>query len=111
MDKGRLGESYTLAGEIMSFEDMIGYVTELAGSRPPRLKLPLWLARAIAVVDEGLARLRGTRPLISQESMNSLACSFALSSEKARKELGFKPRPNREGFEQTIRWIKAQARA
>lgn len=111
LDNGRFGESYLLAGEVMRFEDMVGCVTELAGSRPPRLKLPLWLARAMAVADEGFARLRGARPLISQESLNSLVCSFAVSSEKARKELGFSPRPNREGFEQTIRWIEAQARA
>lgn len=111
LDKGRLGESYLLAGEVMRFEDMIECVTELAGSRPPRLKLPLWLARTMAVADEGLARLRGTRPLVSQEALNSLVCSFAVSSEKARKELGFSPRSNRTGFEQTIRWIEAQAKA
>ncbi|MFQ5503189.1 MAG: NAD-dependent epimerase/dehydratase family protein [Planctomycetota bacterium] len=108
LDKGRVGESYLLAGDVMSFGDMIDCVTEIAGSRPPRLTLPLWLARAMAVADEGLARLRGARPLISQESLNSLVCSFAMSSARARNELGFSPRSNREGFEQTINWIKKE---
>ena len=95
----------------MRFDEMIRCVTTLAGSRPPRLKVPLWLARGLAIADESFSRLRGARPLISQESLNSLACSFAVSSDKARKELGFSPRSNSEGFEQTIRWIEANARA
>jgi len=104
-EKGRTGESYNLAGEVMRFGDMIRCVTELAGSKPPRLTVPLWLARAMAFFDERISRLRGAKPLISQESLNSLLCSFAISSEKAQKELGFQARPNREGFAQTLRWI------
>lgn len=33
-------------------------------------------------------------------------CSFAVSSEKARRELRWRARPNRQGFAQTIRWIR-----
>ena len=37
-----------------------------------------------------------------------LGCDV-VSSDKARKELGFDPRPNSEGFAQTVRWIEANA--
>lgn len=109
LEKGRPGESYILASQVMTFGEMIRCVTELAGSKPPRLTIPLWLARAMAFVDERLSRRRGRRPLISRESLSSLLCSFAVSSEKARRELGFQPRPNREGFAQTMRWIQETA--
>ncbi|MEN8183347.1 MAG: NAD-dependent epimerase/dehydratase family protein [Myxococcota bacterium] len=106
LEKGRTGEAYILAGEVMSFGEMIRCVTEIAGSKPPRLTIPLWTARAMAFADERVSRLRGRRPLISRESLDSLLCSFAVSSEKAREELGFQPRPNRGGFAQTLRWIR-----
>lgn len=108
-EKGRLGETYILAGEAMSFGDMIDCVTQIAGSKRPRLTVPLWIARAMAFADERGSRLLGRRPLISQESLNSLLCSFAVSSEKARRELGFRARPNREGFTQTLSWIQETA--
>ncbi|MFQ5515529.1 MAG: NAD-dependent epimerase/dehydratase family protein [Myxococcota bacterium] len=106
LEKGRLGESYILAGEVMRFGEMVRCITDLAASKPPRLTVPLWLARGMAFLDERFSRLRGRKPLISRESLASLLCSFAVSSEKAREELGFRPRPNREGFAQTLRWIK-----
>ncbi len=109
LEKGRPGESYILAGEVMSFGDMIRCVTEIAGSKPPRLTIPLGIARAMAFVEERVSRLRGRRPLISRESLSSLLCSFAVSSEKACKELGYSARPNREGFAQTLRWIQETA--
>ena len=109
LEKGRAGDEYILAGEVMSFGDMIRCVTELAGSKPPRLTVPLWIARAMAFADERLSRLRSRKPLISHESLNSLLCSFAVSSEKARNELGYRPRSNREGFGQTLRWIQKAA--
>lgn len=109
-EKGRAGESYILAGEVMSFGDMIDCVTGIAGTKPPRLTIPVFVARAMAFVDERLSRLRGQRPLISGESLNSLLCSFAVSSEKARRELGYRPRGNREGFAQTLGSIQEMAR-
>jgi len=105
-EKGRAGAEYILAGEVMSFGEMIRCVTGLAGSKPPRITVPLWVARAMAVVGERVAHMSGRKPLISRESLSSLLCNFAVSSEKARRELGYHPRSNREGFAQTIRWIR-----
>lgn len=38
-----------------------------------------------------------------------MLCSFSVSSEKARTELGYRARPNREGLAQTLRRIQETA--
>ena len=39
--------------------EMIRCVTEIAGSKSPRLTIPLWIARTMAFADERVSRLRG----------------------------------------------------
>lgn len=54
-EKGRVGESYILAGEVMSFGEMVRCVTEIASSSPPAREIPLWLARVLPMASRGCA--------------------------------------------------------
>jgi nucleoside-diphosphate-sugar epimerase len=89
-----VGETFNLTdGEPVSKRRFIGRVAELAGLRPPTRRIPLGLARFLATVVEGAAKLRGARnpPLINKARYKFLGLNLDYSIEKARRVLGYNP--------------------
>ncbi|PXA78897.1 hypothetical protein DCC25_10695 [Auritidibacter sp. NML120636] len=58
--------------------------------------MPLWVARLAAVPVEGVARLFGRPPLFTKYSLYTLSSGNRFKNAKARRELGFEPRPLEE---------------
>jgi nucleoside-diphosphate-sugar epimerase len=80
-------------GRRVSKREFVGRVAELAGLKPPKAKIPLWLARFLANVMEGVATRRGstTPPLVNKARYKFLGLNLDFSVEKARKILGYDP--------------------
>lgn len=80
-------------GARVSKRAFIGRVAELAGLRPPRRKIPLWLARTLAVLLERRARRLGSTepPLVNKARYKFLGLNLDYSIEKARRVLGYRP--------------------
>ena len=88
------GEVFNLTdGEPVSKRRFVGQVAELAGIRPPSRRLPLGLARFLATIVEGAAKLRGAKnpPLINKARFKFLGLNLDYSIEKARTVLGYQP--------------------
>src|SRR5262249_28647511 len=66
---------------------------ELAGLRPPRRKIPLWLARTLATLMERRARRLGKTepPLVNKARYKFLGLNLDYSIDKARRVLGYNP--------------------
>ena len=75
--------------------------------QPPRLNLPLGLARAGLILSGPFYRLRGFRPPFSAEQLNSLERHWAFDDSRARTELDWKPRSLDEGLPPTVAYLKA----
>jgi nucleoside-diphosphate-sugar epimerase len=89
-----IGEVFNLTdGERITKKQFVGRVAELAGLEPPTRHIPLGLARFLAHVVEGVARLRGARnpPLINKARYKFLGLNLDYSIEKARRVLGYQP--------------------
>ena len=97
-ERGRTGENYLLGGEWRSFENLAEVACSATGARIPRLMSPMWLARVGAPFVTAWSRLTGARPLYTSAALHALRGAREISSEKAKKELGYAPRP----FEDTI---------
>lgn len=79
------GQRYIAAGEFLWMEDMARKLRDRLGTRGakiPRRRLPTWLVRLLLPF---MANLRPLAPLLGKR--------FELSTAKARRELGFTPRP------------------
>jgi nucleoside-diphosphate-sugar epimerase len=88
------GEVFNLTdGETVSKVQFVSRVAELAGLRPPRRHIPLGLAKVLATVVEGGAKLRGAKnpPLINKARFKFLGLHLDYSIEKARRVLGYQP--------------------
>ncbi len=89
-----LGEFFNLTdGEPVSKVRFVSRVAELAGLRPPTRHIPLGLARLLATVVEGGAKLRGARnaPIINKARFKFLGLHLDYSIDKARRILGYQP--------------------
>jgi nucleoside-diphosphate-sugar epimerase len=89
-----IGEVFNLTdGEPVTKRLFVGRVAELAGLRPPTRHIPKGLARLLAKLFEGGAKLRGAKnpPIINKARYKFLALNLDYSIEKARRVLGYQP--------------------
>jgi nucleoside-diphosphate-sugar epimerase len=89
-----LGAVFNLTdGEPVTKKQFVGRVAELAGLEPPTRHVPLGLARFLANLMEGVAKLRGAKnpPLINKARYKFLGLNLDYSIEKARGVLGYRP--------------------
>ena len=105
-EKGAIGESYILGGENRTLQWILETVAELTGQRPPRIRLPHWFLTPIAYVWEGVTRIRGSgEPMMTVDSVRMSRKLMYFSIEKARRELGYSPRPAVEALRDEIEWF------
>ena len=89
-----VGEVFNVTdGARVSKKQFIGRVAELAGLKPPRRKIPLWLAWTLAILMERRAKRKNssTPPLVNKARYKFLGLNLDYSITKARKVLGYEP--------------------
>jgi len=87
-DRGRLGESYVLGGEIMRLGEMIDRVSP----RPVRLTIPTALLKLAIPAGPLIGKLMGTGPNLRELISASAGVTYWAGDAKARRELGYHPR-------------------
>lgn len=108
IERAEPGRDYILAGEAMALRPLVDRVCELAGRKPPRLSLPLPVARVAGRVAGWAAKLRGRRPPFHPEQLASLSCHWNYDDSRAREELGWRPRGLDEGLPETVAYLLRQ---
>jgi nucleoside-diphosphate-sugar epimerase len=109
-----VGQIYNLTdGEAVSKRRFIEAIADGVGlPRPSPNGVPLWLARALAWWQEGRARRRNspTPPRLTQGRLKFLGLNLDFSIEKAKRELGYRPRLSfDEAMRETVAWYKQNA--
>jgi len=106
IDRGRSGERYILSAEAMPLPRFYGLVAEMAGMKPPRFRLPRWFAYAFALLEEMRGAVTRRSPALTREMLRHTTHPACYSSAKARRELGFSPRPLGETIADTVAWFR-----
>ena len=106
MEKGRDRQRYVLGGENISYLELFGITREISGKSYPLFKVPLWLMLSVAGIMKGITLLTGRPPLIVPGLVRKFNHHWIVSSEKAKKELGYAPKGAREGIELTLEWLR-----
>lgn len=94
-DAGRPGESYILAGECVRLGELTDRVAGTSGRRPPRFGVPTGFLRVVAPIVDLVAQTNLRETVRTGDGV-----TFWAGSEKARRELGWEPRPLDEGLRQ-----------
>ena len=100
-DKGRIGESYVLGGELTTLGGFVETLTGLEGGRPPRV-LPTIFVKASAPFGPLVGKAFGLPPNLGEMIKAADGVTYWATDDKARRELGYQPRLLDVGLKQTI---------
>lgn len=103
MQKGRAGESYIIGGEKVRFSDAMKLAEELTGIPAPRMIAPPGLLKIMAALTGIVGSVIPLPAAYQAESLRIIAgVTYLGDNSKARRELGYNPRPLREGLRETL---------
>jgi dihydroflavonol-4-reductase len=102
-ERGRPGERYILGNRNFTLDRLFADLGRLSGVEPPAVKLPLHAALALA---RGFEATPGLRPPITVNEVRAASMWWAFRSNKARRELGWKPAHHEDTLESTIAWYR-----
>jgi len=100
-EKGRIGETYILAGEPTSRREMVDIWMTKPGGFKIGFYIPDWLAKVLFAPVEPLERLGGLPAAVSRETV-AASVSMNYSGAKAKRELGWTHLPAKEMWLGTI---------
>src|SRR5580704_9782185 len=105
-EKGRVGERYILGGRNMTLKQILDALSAITGRPAPRVRLPHALALAAGYADQWFSRLAGREPQIPVEGVKMSRHRMFVESDKAERELGYKPTPVEAALERAVRWYE-----
>src|SRR4051812_48781238 len=101
-DKGKLGESYVLGGEIATMRNLVEKTAELSGRKPPKRDMPTGVIKAVAPIGPVVGKMMGFPPNFRELISASDGVTYWAKDDKARRELGYAPRDLETGLRQTL---------
>ena len=105
MERGRLGETYIVAGPVHTFREVFELAERLTGIPAPRIHPGPSAMKAMAAFMKFLGALIPLPSAYSAESLQIMAgTTYIGDNRKARRELGFAPRSLEEGLGETLRY-------
>ncbi len=91
-EKGKKGECYILSNRYIPVRELLNTLSRVTGGRKIRTVLPLWFAKLTAPLAELYYRIRHESPLFTRYTLYTLTSNALFTNEKARRDLGYKPR-------------------
>ena len=103
-ERGEVGQRYILGARNFTFDRLFADLARISGVSPPPLKLPtrFAVAGAEAVTKVGLRAPSHPAEIVSASQW------WTYRNVKARRELGFDPRPHEETLEDAVHWQQEQ---
>jgi dihydroflavonol-4-reductase len=99
--KGAVGERYILGGRSYTFDRLFSDMARISGVDAPPLRLP----GPLAVLGSEAAARSGLQLPISPFEVRSATLWWTYRNTKAKRELGFRPRPHEETLEDAVGWM------
>jgi NAD+-dependent farnesol dehydrogenase len=107
-ERGVDGGRYFLGGENLTMPELLAMLERLSGVRRLRLRVPFWAGSAMGWLNERLAPL-GVPVQLTSGEVAIFREDWAFSSERARRELGYRITPAEEALSKTVAWVREQA--
>lgn len=103
--RGRVGDRYILAGENVTLKEMYDRLARLTGLPGPGSRVPNAILPALASFAELATTFTNKPPMLSHELIHDYRGRYIfLSSEKARRELGYNYLDADDALRRTVEW-------
>jgi dihydroflavonol-4-reductase len=107
LERGEIGERYVLGAVNVTLKKILTELAAITGRRPPRIRLPHNLVLPVAYISEAWARMTGlNEPRVTLVGVRLAKKRMFFSAEKARRVLGFHPRPIEEALRDAVDWFR-----
>jgi dihydroflavonol-4-reductase len=104
---GRIGERYILGGRNMTLKQILDTLAAITGRPAPRVRIPHAVALAAGYADEWISRLTGREPQIPVEGVKMSRHRMFVESDKAERELSYKPGPVEAALARAVEWYES----
>ncbi len=108
LEKGVSGKAYILGGENMMLHELLALIAAETGRRAPSIHLPITPLIPIAWVMERIAEITGKTPLMTPDVLAMARKRMFFSSAKAKRELGYAPRPAALAVHDALAWFRKE---
>lgn len=103
LEKGRPGESYILAGPVLTLVEALALAESITGIKAPRVQASPAMLRAGAAVMAVLERFLPIPANFRSETLRvSAGVTYIADATKAKRELGWQARPIEAGLRETL---------
>lgn len=107
-ERGVIGESYLLTGELLSYYEITEILERVSGVRMSRLKAPFWLALPFTYVATAFSVISRKSPLYTPDSLRILQTRPRFNLTKSEAHLGYRPRPIADSLADTVAWVQGR---
>jgi dihydroflavonol-4-reductase len=104
---GRNGERYILSGENLTIHELFNRIARFAGVQPPKIYLPNAAVFALGKIGDMMEKFGKKGPLNSENAWTAVLYHW-FDHDKAKEELGFKPRAADIALKESVDWMKQQ---
>lgn len=102
LDKGEVGESYVLGGQITTLQEVVSTAAEAAGRKGPRFTMPTGVLKLMTPLGPVVGKLMGQNPNLGELIRTADGVTFWAKHDKAISELGYSPRGLDQGITETL---------
>jgi dihydroflavonol-4-reductase len=105
-ERGRAGERYILGSENLTLAEILERLARIAGREAPRVRIPHVAAWVAGLCSTAWAEVSGRPPRVPLEAVRMAKRRMWVSSEKARRELGYDPAPAEVALRRAVEWFR-----
>jgi nucleoside-diphosphate-sugar epimerase len=106
-EHGRIGERYLVSERMFALNDVVRIAADEVGVPPPQRAISVPVLYAMAAAGSLKARLAGKDAQLSLASVRMMRSEADVDSSKAKRELGWQPRPVEESIREAARFWNA----
>ena len=105
-ERGKVGERYILGRDNLTLEQIFQQLEQISGIKAPRWRIPYAVAYGAGLASTGWANVTGQAPRAPLDAVRMSRKKMFVSSEKAKRELGFSPGPVHSALSRAVDWFR-----
>ena len=107
-ERGKTGENYILGGADASYLEVIRTLSDIMQRDLRARRVPAPVLHLVAHALGLVSRFTGSEPFVTPDAAAYLSATLICRSDKAIRELGYRPVPLREMLDDCYRWMQAE---
>ena len=108
--KAKIGDRFILSESFHELKDLAGLILDVLGQKKVPPVMPLWIARVVSNVGEGISAIIKKSPLLPKGQLIFMQWGAIPSAARAKAKLGWNPVPAREGITRAVEFLKGAGR-